>query len=120
MQIIHVCHVKDSMTGKDEKMATLYEYLTSHQFRQRVEAIVETFQSMRTDLNKEKEAMRRLWAKREKEIDRITDNTIGMYGDMQGLIGSSMPSLPSLELEMIADDEPVTPTRIALPILDEN
>lgn len=102
MQIIHVCHVRDSMTGKDEKMSLLYDYLTSHQFRGRVEAIVETFQSMRTDLDKEKEAMRRLWAKREKEIERITENTIGMYGEMQGLIGSSMPSLAALDLTAIA------------------
>lgn len=105
MQIIHVCHVKDSMSGKDEKMGMLYEYLTSHQFRQRVEAIVETFQSMKIDLEKEKEAMRRIWAKRDKEIERITTNTIGMYGDMQGLIGSSMPSLPALELTAIVEDE---------------
>lgn len=103
MQIIHVCHVRDSMTGKDEKMSLLFDYLTSHQFRSRVEAIVETFQSMRTDLDKEKEAMRRLWAKREKEIERITENTIGMYGEMQGLIGSGMPSIQALELGGITE-----------------
>jgi hypothetical protein len=105
MQIIHVCHVRDSMTGKGEKMSMLYDYLTSHQFRDRVEAIVETFQSMRTDLEKEREAMRRLWAKREKEIERITDNTIGMYGEMQGLIGSSLPTLASLDILAIEEGE---------------
>lgn len=116
MQIIHVCHVKDSVTGKDEKMSMLYEYLTSHQFRSRVEAIVETFQTMRTDLDREREAMRRLWAKREKEIERITENTIGMYGDMQGLVGSSMPSLPSLELGAIAGEtEPPQTISLSLP-----
>lgn len=104
MQIIHVCHVRDSMTGKDEKMEMLYEYLTSHQFRARVEAIVETFQSMRIDLEKEKEAMRRLWVKRDKEISRITENTIGMYGEMQGLIGSSLPTLPALDLTALTED----------------
>lgn len=105
MQIIHVCHVRDSMTGKGEKMSMLYDYLTSHQFRDRVEAIVETFQSMRSDLDKEREAMRRLWAKREKEIERITDNTIGMYGEMQGLIGSSLPTLASLDILAIEEGD---------------
>jgi hypothetical protein len=72
---------------------------------------------MRTDLDREREAMRRLWAKREKEIERITENTIGMYGDMQGLVGSSMPSLPSLELGAIAEDTSNT-TTISLSIPD--
>jgi hypothetical protein len=123
MQIIHVCHVRDSIVGKDEKMEMLYNYLTSHQFRQRVEAIVETFQTMRTDLDKEREAMRRLWAKREKEIERITENTIGMYGEMQGLVGSGMPSLPALDLMAIAgqeedDSQPQAPVTISLPLHD--
>ncbi len=107
-QIIYGQHVHDSMSGKEEKLSMMFDYLTGQQFRSRIEAIIETFQSMRSDLDKEKEAMRRLWAKREKEILRITENTIGMYGEMQGLIGSSMPSLPALDLTAISegrDDE---------------
>lgn len=105
MQIIHVCHVRDSMTGKGEKMSMLYDYLIGHQFRDKFEAIVVTFQSMRTDLTKEKESMRRQWAKREKEIERITDNAIGIYGEMQGLIGSSLPTLPALEVLAIEEGD---------------
>lgn len=112
MQIIHVCHVRDSMTGKDEKMSLLLDYLTSHQFRSRVEAIVETFQAMKTDLEKEKEALRRIWAKRDKEIERITDNTIGMYGEMQGLVGSGMPTIPALDITAIANEQDAQPTQL--------
>lgn len=106
IQIIHVCHVRDSLSGKDEKMTTLYNYLTSHQFRGRIEAIVETFQQMNFDLNREKEAMRRLWAKREKEINRLTENTVTMYGEMQGLVGSGLASLPTLDLLALTEGDP--------------
>ena len=49
------------------------------------------------DLEKEKRVYTRQWAQREKQIERVITNTVGMYGDLQGLIGSSMQSNPALE-----------------------
>jgi hypothetical protein len=43
--------------------------------------------------------MMRIWNKREKEIERVVANTVGMYGDMQGIIGTSMPKIKMLELK---------------------
>ncbi|MDP2689264.1 MAG: hypothetical protein Q8P48_04025, partial [Deltaproteobacteria bacterium] len=45
------------------------------------------------------------WAKREKQIDRVVLNTVKMYGDMQGIIGASLPELASLELSAGDDEE---------------
>jgi hypothetical protein len=62
-----------------------------------VQAIVETFIAMRADWETEKRVYAKRWAQREKQIECSIDNTAGMYGDLQGLIGASMQSIPALE-----------------------
>lgn len=74
------------------------QYLQSNQFRQRVEAIIEAFSTLKEELDKEKRLYANLWAKREKQIEQVINNTVGMYGDMQGLMGSSLPHIASLEI----------------------
>jgi len=85
--------------GKEEKTELLYSYLSGPQFRQRVEAIVETFSAMKEELDKEKRAINKIWAKREKQIERVIGNTVGMYGDLEGII--SLPQIESLELKAL-------------------
>jgi len=60
---------------------------------------------MQDQLNKERRAMERHWKQREKKIERVVKNTVGLYGDMQGIIGGQIPAIPALEL----DDEPAGP-----------
>jgi hypothetical protein len=86
-------------------MELLYNYLSGDEFRHRVEAIVEAFTAMRSQLEKERRAMTRHWAEREKQIERVIISTTGMYGALQGIIGQGMPAIPALELE--ADDTPL-------------
>src|SRR3989344_962578 len=97
-QLMQLAQVKASLVGKDEKMEILYEYLISTQFKNRVESIVSAFQQMHADLLKEKRATETMWARREKELERVMKNTVGMYGDFQGFIGSALPTIASLEL----------------------
>jgi hypothetical protein len=96
--LIQLSQAKLSAVGKGEKMEVLYNYLSSPEFRQRVEAIVEGFKSMKEDLEHEKRATIKNWAKREKQIERVITNTAIMYGDMQGIIGASIPSIKLLEI----------------------
>lgn len=96
--LIELAQHKLSIVGKSEKMEVLYNYLSGQEFRQRIEAIVESFKSMKEDLDQEKRAMIKIWAKREKQIERIVNNTVGMYGDIEGIIGASLPHIKSLEL----------------------
>lgn len=82
-------------TGSDD----ILRYLSREEFRKRIQAIVESFASMKKDLDTEKQAMEKIWAKRDKQIQRVVQNTAGMYGDIQGIIGSSLPQIKSLELD---------------------
>lgn len=97
--IIKIASVKALEEGKDEKKEVIYNYLCSTEFRSRVEAIVEATVAAKESLDKEKRAFTKIWAEREKQIDRIETNMIGMYGDMQGIAGRSLPQIKSLELE---------------------
>jgi len=105
INLIQVAMTKLAAVGKQEKMEVLYTYLSGSEFRQRVEAIVEAFVSMKDDLDKEKRSMMKTWSKREKQIERVINNTAGMYGDMQGIIGASLPEIKSLEMETASSDD---------------
>ncbi|MBP9743619.1 MAG: DUF2130 domain-containing protein [Burkholderiales bacterium] len=66
--------------NKTDKMHFLYGYLTSNKFKMHVEAIVEGFSQMQSDLDIEKRAMNKIWKQREKQIKKVIDNTVNMYG----------------------------------------
>jgi len=82
-----------------EKMEVLYNYLSGPPFKQKIEGILEAFQSMKEGLDKEKRAMNNIWAKREKQLEQVMKNTVRMCGEMQGIIGTPFLKIPSLELE---------------------
>ncbi|MGK5084119.1 DUF2130 domain-containing protein [Bdellovibrionota bacterium FG-1] len=85
--------------GKGEKMDFVYNYLTGTQFKQRIETIVEAFRTMQEDLDKEKRTIQKTWSAREQQLARVVTSTVGMYGDIQGIVGASLPKIASLELE---------------------
>lgn len=87
---------KAMSVGKNEKMEVLYSYLTGVEFKQRVEAIVEAFTSMDEGLRKERMAYEKIWSEREKQIKKVITNTVGMYGDLSGLV--TLPQIKRLEL----------------------
>mgnify|MGYP002335859156 CR=1 FL=1 len=84
--------------GKKEKAELLYDYVTSHEFRGRIESITEAFTGMQEEIEKEKRWFNTKWSRQEKQIRSVIDNTQGIYGDMQGSIGKALPSLTQLEL----------------------
>jgi len=85
-------------------MSLLYGYLTSTEFQMQMEAIVEGFTQMQTDLDKEKRAMTKIWKQREKQIDKVIDNTVGMYGSIKGIAGNAIGTVKSLELPYSDED----------------
>ena len=87
--------------GQQTKMEQVYHYLTGTKFRQRVEAVVEKFNDMREDLDKERKFMGRQWAKRETQILAVIDSTVGMVGDLQAIAGKAMPDIPSLDTPLL-------------------
>jgi hypothetical protein len=64
--------------------------------------MVEGFTALQTGLNRERTAMERIWKEREKQIERVLANTAGMYGEVRGIVGSSVPRVPALELDAVA------------------
>jgi len=96
--IIKINHAKLSQENKTDKMSLLYGYLTSTEFSMQIEAIVEGFTTMKSDLDTEKRSMARIWKQREKQIDKVLDNTIGMYGSIKGIAGNAVGNVKALEL----------------------
>lgn len=84
--------------NKADKMSSLYNYLTSSQFKQQMEAIVDGFGNLKTELDREKRAMQRIWKEREMQIEKVIGNTIDMYGSIKGIAGNSIATIQYLEL----------------------
>jgi hypothetical protein len=102
-QLIEVSATKRSLVGTNESMEVIWKYIHGTAFKQHVEAILAGFSAMKANLDKEKKAMTRIWAEREKHIEQVVYNTVGMYGDLQGLAGGSMPAVESLELPLLEE-----------------
>jgi hypothetical protein len=85
--LTEVANTRQLRDGQATKMELVYQYLTSPKFRHRVEAIVEKIADMEKDLALEKRAMKRIWAKREAQIQVVIESTVGIYGDLQGIAG---------------------------------
>jgi len=101
--LIEVATARQASEGQQTKMEMVYGYLTGPRFRQRVQAIVEAFSSMKEDLDREKKAITRQWAKREEQIDRVMQATVGMYGDLQGIAGRTLQEIEGLEFQGMLD-----------------
>lgn len=98
-QLLQVAFAHAASEGKQEKMDMLYRYLAGDPFRQKVTGIVEAFTALQEQLARERRAMEKIWKDREKQIERVITNTVGMYGEMSGILGGSLPEIPALTLE---------------------
>jgi hypothetical protein len=79
-------------------MQFLYNYLTGNEFRQKIDAIREAFEQMSTDLQKERVLAIANFAKREKQIMKVIENTVSLYGDIKGIAGGAIQSIPELDM----------------------
>jgi len=104
--LIEVACARQAVEGQQTKMEMVYEYLTGPRFRLRVQAIVEAFSTMQEDLDKEKKAIMKQWAKRDEQIERVIQATVGMYGDLQGIAGKSLQEIEGLSLKALEGATP--------------
>jgi len=102
--ILQVNNAVITQENKGDKMDLLYDYLTSNTFRMQIEAIVEGFTQMKSDLDSEKRSMQRIWKQREKQIEKVVTNTIDMYGSIKGIAGNAIQTVKALELPGTDDD----------------
>lgn len=96
--LIEVARTRASVAGKGEKMELVYNYLAGQEFRQRIEAIVESYAALKEDLEAERRAMEKIWSKREQQLQRGVKNVAGLYGDLQDIIGTALQAVHKLEL----------------------
>ncbi|OOP93308.1 DUF2130 domain-containing protein [Helicobacter pylori] len=102
--VIQVGLAKKSQENKGDKVDLLYHYLTSSEFSMQVNAIIEGFEQLRADLESEKRAMARIWKSREKQIDKVFEGTINMYGSIKGIAGNVIGQVKALELGYDGED----------------
>lgn len=96
--ILRASAEKNLQAGKKDKAVILYEYLTGSEFRGRLEAIAENYIQMNADLEAERRAFEKIWAKRQKQIGVTLTHISGMYGDIEGLAGNAIAPIPALQL----------------------
>jgi len=82
---------------KQSKAESLYDYVTSSVFTQNVERIVGVYLDMKTQIAKEAASAERSFKQRNMQVDTLLSGMSGLYGDMQGIAGSSLPSISLLE-----------------------
>lgn len=93
-------------TGRNEKMELLYNYLSSAQFSQKIRTMLDSFESMRSDLEKEKRSIQGIWSKRQIQIERVTASMITVVGELQGIAHEALPQIQNIEtLEAIGSEE---------------
>ncbi|AGK57515.1 hypothetical protein HYPDE_29198 [Hyphomicrobium denitrificans 1NES1] len=99
--LIELSMARDAGEGQQTKVELVYQYLTGPRFRHRIEAVIEKISDMQADLERERKAMTRLWAKREAQIRGVIESTVGMYGDLQGIAGRSLQEIEGLDLKLL-------------------
>ena len=103
--LVELATARQASEGQQTKMEMLYSYLTGPRFRQRVQAIVEAFSNMKEDLDKERKVITKQWAKRDEQIERVMQATVGMYGDMQGIAGKTLQEIEGLEIKTLEEGD---------------
>lgn len=95
--LLEVASARTTQAGQQSKADQVYQYLTGSRFKQRIEAIVERFKDMREDIDKERKFMVKSWAKREAQVNTMIESTVGMVGDLHGIMGQAMPEIEAID-----------------------
>jgi hypothetical protein len=95
--LLEIANARATQAGQQSKAEQVYQYLTGSRFKQRIEAVVERFKDMREDIDKERKFMVKAWAKREAQVSAMIESTVGMVGDLHGIMGQAMPEIPAID-----------------------
>ena len=88
--IIKISSALKSQENRGDKMHLLYDYLTSREFAEQWQAIREGFMSMKLSIQKERDAMERLWKAREKQLEKVLLNAAHVRGSIEGISGTDV------------------------------
>ena len=88
--IVKISTALKSQENRGDKMHLLYDYLTSREFAEQWQAIREGFMSMKLSIQKERDAMERLWKAREKQLEKVLLNAAHVRGSIEGISGTDI------------------------------
>ena len=95
--VLKIADTKKSQENKGDKMVMLYDYLIGNEFVEQWKAIREGFMSMRLSIQKERDAMEKLWKAREKQLEKVLLNAAHIKGSIEGIAGADAVNLNLLE-----------------------
>lgn len=98
--IVKLFGATKSQENRGDKMHMLYDYLTSNEFSEQWKAIREGFMSMKLSIQRERDAMEKLWKAREKQLEKVMLNAAHIRGSIEGIAGTD-----SIQLSLTDDDE---------------
>ncbi len=100
--LLKIYDTKKSQVNKGDKMSFLYDYLISNEFNEQWKAIGEGFRQMRQSIQKERDAMEKLWKSREKQLEKVLLNAMHIKGSIEGIAGAD-----TINLNLLDDDSPL-------------
>jgi len=95
--VIRVFNTAKSNENRGDKMHLLYGYLTSSEFAEQWKAIREGFLAMKLSIQRERDAMERLWKMREKQLEKVLLSAAHIRGSIEGIAGMDAIDLNLLE-----------------------
>ncbi|MGN7988418.1 DUF2130 domain-containing protein [Pedobacter sp. 22226] len=98
--ILRLSSAMKSQENRGDKMHMLYDYLMGAEFSEQWKAIREGFMSMKLSIQRERDAMERLWKAREKQLEKVLLNATHIRGSIEGIAGSD-----SVQLSLTDDDD---------------
>lgn len=98
--LMETARARAAAEGADAKKDLTYNYLTGSEFKQRVRGVLEPLVALQQGLLTEKASTQRQWSLREKQLEKLMRSISGMYGDLQGIVGTSLPTLEGLAMTL--------------------
>ncbi len=99
--LLKIYEAKKSQENKGDKMVMLYDYLTGTEFNEQWKAIREGFLSMKLSIQRERDAMEKLWKAREKQLEKVLLNAAYIRGSVEGIAGTDV------NLNLLEDNDPI-------------
>jgi hypothetical protein len=98
--VMKLSNLSKSQDNRGDKMHLLYDYLTSSEFSEQWKAIREGYMSMRQSIQRERDAMEKLWKAREKQLDKVLLSAAHIRGSIEGIAGSD-----TIQLNLTDDED---------------
>ena len=98
--LLKIYDTKKNQVNKGDKMSLLYDYLTGNEFGEQWKAVGEGFRQMRQSIQRERDAMEKLWKSREKQLEKVLLNAMHIKGSIEGIAGAD-----AINLNLLEDDD---------------